>query len=101
MESIHHVDLICNGSFNGLADHYICCNDSTNCNEHIKITLPIEKSTTTEEVSNPLTVSTTISEEPDMSPTNEPATQPETKKIVNPTDPAIAVAHGVNDLIKT
>lgn len=44
-ESINqHIDHICNrGSFNTDTEQYICCSDRDNCNENIRIVLPIER----------------------------------------------------------
>ena len=44
-ESINqHIDHICNqGSFNTDTEEYICCSDRDNCNENIRIELPIER----------------------------------------------------------
>jgi hypothetical protein len=42
-ESVHHIDLICDGAFNTATEQYICCSDRDNCNENIEIELPIER----------------------------------------------------------
>ena len=44
IESVHHIDPVCNkGSFNTATEEYICCSDRDNCNENIRIELPIER----------------------------------------------------------
>ena len=71
--AIHHVNLICEqGAFNSDTEHYTCCSDEDNCNENMRIVLPIEHST---EAATPTTVSTlampTTTEEPAQPTTTE------------------------------
>ena len=81
----HHIDLICdNGAFNGAADHYTCCTDRNNCNEHIEVVLPIEKATTT---SVPL-VATTME---GLSSGNGDGREPSNPQSVSSSSPTVIV----------
>ena len=58
-----HIDLVCDeGAFNQATEQYRCCNDRTNCNEHVEIVLPIELPPTTTS-SEPTVAITTVEEQ--------------------------------------